>query len=39
MIRTLRLENYRGFKEYELRDLARVNLVVGPNDCGKTSIL
>ncbi|MDE2873931.1 MAG: AAA family ATPase [Gemmatimonadota bacterium] len=39
MIRTLRLENYRGFKEYELRDLARVNLLVGPNDCGKTSIL
>ena len=39
MIRTLRLENYRGFGEYELRDLARVNLLVGPNDCGKTSVL
>ena len=39
MIRTLRLENYRSFKEYELRDLARVNLLVGPNDCGKTSVL
>jgi len=39
MIRTLRLENYRGFKEYELRDLARVNLLVGPNDCGKTSVI
>ena len=39
MIRTLRLENYRSFEDYELRDLARVNLLVGPNNCGKTSIL
>ena len=39
MIRTLRLENYRSFKEYELRDLARVNLLVGSNNCGKTSVL
>ena len=39
MIRTLRLENYRSFRAYELRDLARVNLLVGPNNCGKTSIL
>ena len=39
MIRTLRLENYRGFETYELPDLARVNLLVGPNNCGKTSVL
>ncbi len=39
MIRTLRLENYRSFKEYELRDLAKVNLLVGANNCGKTSVL
>ena len=39
MIRTLRLENYRSFERYELRDLARVNLLVGPNNCGKTSVL
>jgi len=39
MIRTLRLENYRSFEEYELRDLARVNLLVGSNNCGKTTIL
>jgi len=39
VIRALRLDNYRGFKEYELRDLARVNLLVGRNDCGKTSVL
>ena len=39
MIRTLRLESYRGFDEYELIDLARVNLLVGPNNCGKTAVL
>ena len=39
MIRTLRLENYRSFREHELRDLATVNLLVGPNNCGKTTIL
>lgn len=39
MIGALRLENYRSFQEYELRGLARVNLLVGPNNCGKTSVL
>ncbi len=39
MIRALRLENFRSFREYELRELARVNLLVGPNNCGKTSVL
>ena len=39
MIRTLKLENYRSFEAYELRELARVNLLVGPNNCGKTSVL
>ena len=39
MIRTLRLENYRSFESYTLDDLARVNLLVGRNNCGKTSIL
>ena len=39
MIRTLKLENYRGFSSYELGELTRVNLLVGKNDCGKTSIL
>ena len=39
MIRNLRLEGYRSFESYELRDLARVNLLVGKNNCGKTSIL
>ena len=39
MIRTLTLENYRSFEKYQVRDLARVNLLVGPNNCGKTSVL
>lgn len=39
MIRKLTLENYRSFESYKLEDLARVNLLVGPNNCGKTSIL
>lgn len=39
MIRTLSLENYRGFEEYQLRELSAVNLLVGPNNCGKTSVL
>lgn len=39
MISKLTLERYRGFESYSLADLARVNLLVGPNNCGKTSIL
>ena len=39
MIRKLKLENYRSFESYTLEDLARVNLLVGSNNCGKTSIL
>ena len=39
MFRTLKLEHYRSFESYELSDLTRVNLLVGKNNCGKTSIL
>lgn len=39
MIRNLKLQGYRSFKSYELHDLARVNLLVGKNNSGKTSIL
>ena len=38
-MKTLKLHRYRGFESYQLTDLARVNLVVGKNNCGKTSIL
>ena len=39
MLENLKLEMYRGFRAYELGDLSRVNLLVGKNNCGKTSIL
>jgi ABC-type branched-subunit amino acid transport system ATPase component len=39
VIRTLTLENYRGFQHFHLHDLGRVNLIVGTNNAGKTSIL
>lgn len=39
MIQNLTLSNYRGFQNYRLPDLARVNLLVGRNNCGKTSVL
>ena len=39
MLKTFKLEGYRGFEAYELADLTRVNLLVGKNNCGKTSIL
>lgn len=39
VIRSLQLENYRGFQKYHLTGLARVNLLVGKNNCGKTSVL
>lgn len=39
MLSTVELENYRGFEHYRLAGLARVNLLVGKNNCGKTSVL
>ena len=39
MLTTLELENYRGFGKYRLTGLDRVNLLVGKNNCGKTSVL
>lgn len=36
---SLKIENYRSFKRYEVQGLSRVNLFVGPNNCGKTSVL
>lgn len=35
----LKIENFRGIKSLEIDDLARVNLFVGRNSCGKTSVL
>lgn len=34
-----RIQNFRGFKDLELKDLARVNLIGGKNNVGKTSLM
>ena len=39
MLQTLEMRGYRGFESYQLAGLARVNLLVGKNNCGKTSVL
>ena len=39
MLGNLQLDGFRGFETYSLADLTRVNLLVGKNNCGKTSIL
>ena len=39
MLHTLDLKRFRGFDSYRLSGLARVNLLVGENNCGKTSVL
>ena len=39
MIRTLTVEGYRGLQQFTLDGLARVNLLVGSNNSGKTTVL
>ncbi|HEY9803314.1 MAG TPA: AAA family ATPase [Leptolyngbyaceae cyanobacterium] len=39
MLKSVKIENFRGFKSFELQQLGRVNLLVGKNNSGKTSIL
>lgn len=39
LLRDLTIENFRSFDKYQLNGLARVNLLVGDNNCGKTSVL
>lgn len=39
MLRSISLTNFRGFASLELKDLPRVNLIVGRNNSGKTSLL
>lgn len=39
MLGALKLQKFRGFEAYELTDLTRVNILVGKNNSGKTSIL
>jgi len=39
VFRKLSIRGFRRFEHFELDDLARVNLLVGKNGCGKTTIL
>jgi len=39
MIQSLEIENFRGFKSLRLEALRPVNIIVGPNASGKTSLL
>jgi len=39
LIQRFRVENFKGFEEAELRDCARINVFVGPNNSGKTNFL
>ena len=39
MFRSLCVRNFRGFKEFHIDSLERVNLIGGANDVGKTALL
>ncbi|MEA5464272.1 AAA family ATPase [Leptothoe sp. PORK10 BA2] len=39
MLKTVKIKNFRGFRQFELHDLGRINLLVGANNSGKTSAL
>jgi len=39
MVDSLSIRNFRSFKEAEVRKCARINVIVGDNGCGKTSLL
>lgn len=39
MLRSLKIENFRCFQNFELQQLGQLNLLVGTNNSGKTSIL
>jgi AAA15 family ATPase/GTPase len=39
MLKSLKIENFRGFRAFELQQLGRINLLVGENNSGKTSVL
>jgi len=39
MISAISIRGYRGFADFEMSELERVNLLVGSNNSGKTSAL
>src|SRR5271168_2222487 len=38
MLKSFSAKNFRGLNNYEIRNLTRVNLIVGDNDVGKTAL-
>ena len=39
MLRSLEIQNFKGIKQGKLEDLAQVNVLVGRNNSGKSTIL
>ncbi|WP_243397460.1 AAA family ATPase [Crocosphaera subtropica] len=39
MLKTLTIENYRCFENFSINNLSKINLIVGQNNIGKTSLL
>ena len=39
MLTSLHIKNFRGFRDLTIQPLARVNLIAGKNNVGKTGIL
>jgi AAA15 family ATPase/GTPase len=39
MIKDIHIQNYRGIKDLHIKDFKRINLLVGDNNSGKTSVL
>jgi hypothetical protein len=39
MINEVTIDNFKGIKHCEIKDLARVNLFIGKNSCGKSTIM
>ena len=39
MLKSLRLQNYKRFRDLHFQGFQRVNLLTGKNNCGKTSVL
>ncbi len=38
-IKRLSIQDFRGFRRFEMNELGRINLIVGSNNCGKTTVL
>jgi len=39
MFKKIKIDHFRGIAHLELSDLKKINLIVGENNCGKTSVL